>query len=105
MGISQENDPWKVHIVMSSLPPDQLPQNLNQNGAHSVCDLDISTDNVEKKLKNRHWYNRKPAFWRTVFDVKVVVGPADLSFQLWSRDKRIRATNHEPISVKWMPAQ
>ncbi|KAK5796631.1 hypothetical protein VI817_005916 [Penicillium citrinum] len=105
MGISQENDPWKVHIVMSSLPPDQLPQNLNQNGAHSVCDLDISTDNVEKKLKNRHWYNRKPAFWRTVFDVKVVVGPADLSFQLWSKDKRVRATNHEPISVKWMPAQ
>jgi hypothetical protein len=33
-----------------------------------------------------------------------VVGPADLSFQLWSRDKRIHASKHEPIAVNWMPA-
>lgn len=105
MNPGQESSPWKVHIVMSSLPSEQLPQSLRQKGAHSVCYLDILTEGVDRKLKNRHWYSLKPTFWRTVFDVKVVVGPADLSFQLWSKDKRIRSTSHEPIAVKWMPAR
>ncbi|KAJ5189910.1 hypothetical protein N7472_008924 [Penicillium cf. griseofulvum] len=100
----QESEPWKVSIVMSSFPLDKLPQNICQNGVQRVCDLDISTENVTRKLKNRHWYSMGPSFWRTTFDVKVVVGPADLSFQLWSKDKRIRSATHEPIAVKWMPA-
>ncbi|RJE19671.1 hypothetical protein PHISCL_07991 [Aspergillus sclerotialis] len=105
MDLGRENEPWKVHIVMSTLPPENLPRNARQKGTQLVCSLDISTDNVDKKLKNRHWYSTKRAFWRTTFDVKVVVGPADLAFQLWSRDKRIRSGNHEPIAVKWMPSR
>lgn len=89
---------------MSTLPSDRLPRNARQNGVQRVCSLDIFTDNVDKKLKNRHWYNMKPSFWRTTFDVKVVIGPADLTFQLWSRNKRVRSSSHEPIAVKWMPA-
>lgn len=101
----RENEPWKVPIVMSSLPSDRLPRNMRQGGVQLVCSLDVSTDHVDKKLKNRHWYNVKPTFWRTTFDVKVVVGPSDLSFQLWSRDRRIRSSGHDPIAVKWMPAR
>ncbi|KAJ5930551.1 hypothetical protein N7466_006044 [Penicillium verhagenii] len=104
MDKGRENDPWKVSVVMSTLPPDELPSSLSHRGVQRVCDLDISTEKVDKKLKNRHWYNTKPTFWRTVFDVKVVVGPADLSFQLWSRDRMIRSTGHDAIAVKWMPA-
>lgn len=102
--LGREAEPWRVSIVMSHLPLDRLPHNMCQNGVQRVCDLDISTENVSRKLKNRHWYNMGPSFWRTTFDVKVVVGPADLSFQLWSKDKRIRSSSHEPIAVKWMPA-
>ncbi|KAJ5698126.1 hypothetical protein N7462_000131 [Penicillium macrosclerotiorum] len=104
MDPGKENEPWKVSIVMSALAADKLPQNMNHIGVQRVCDLDIVTEGVDRKLKNRHWYNTRPSFWRTKFDVKVVVGPADLSFQLWSKDQRIRSTKHEPISVKWMPA-
>ncbi|KAJ5726011.1 uncharacterized protein N7483_007368 [Penicillium malachiteum] len=104
MNQGQENKPWKVQIVMSSLPPDGLPESISQPGSNKVCDLDICIEDVDKKLKDRHWYNRNPAWWRTSFDVKVVIGPADLSFQLWSKDKRVRSNKHEPITVKWMPA-
>lgn len=89
---------------MSALSTDKLPHNLSHKDAQRVCDLDISTDSVDKKLKNRHWYSMNPKFWRATFEVRVVVGPADLSFQLWSRGKRIQATKHEPIAVKWIPA-
>ncbi|KAL7657523.1 actin-like ATPase domain-containing protein [Aspergillus phoenicis ATCC 13157] len=93
-----------VEIVMSTELPDRLPRSLSHEGWQTVCNLDIATDNVDRKLKNRHWYSSKPAFWRTSFEVRVVVGPADLSFQLWSRGERIRS-KHEPISVHWMPAE
>lgn len=105
MDPGREDGPWKVQIVMSTLAPDKLPRNMSQRGVHLVCSLDIATHSVDKKLKNRHWYNMKPTFWRTTFDVRVVVGPADLSFQLWSKDRRIRSNKHEPIAVKWMPAR
>lgn len=105
MDPGRADQPWKVQIVMSYHPLETLPRNMSQGGVQRVCNLDISTENVDRKLKNRHWYNMKPTFWRTTFDVKVVVGPADLSFQLWSKDKRIQSNKHEPIAVKWMPAE
>ncbi|KAB8077963.1 hypothetical protein BDV29DRAFT_167418 [Aspergillus leporis] len=105
MDPGRENDHWTVQIVMSTLPPSSLPSNMRQKGVQKVCSLDIATGDVDKKLKNRHWYSVKPAFWRTAFDVKVVVGPADLTFQLWSKDRRIRSGKHEPIAVSWMPAE
>ncbi|KAH8694872.1 hypothetical protein BGW36DRAFT_299998 [Talaromyces proteolyticus] len=100
-----ENDEvWKVHIVMSTLSPSNLPQSMNQGGAQQVCSLDIATEFADRKLKNRHWYNFKPAYWRATFDVKVMVGPADLKFQLWNKETRIRSRDHQPIRVKWEPA-
>ncbi|KAL2855677.1 hypothetical protein BJX68DRAFT_264031 [Aspergillus pseudodeflectus] len=100
----EEHFPWKVHIVMSPNAVEQLPQSMARQGAQHVCSLDISTDNVERKLKNKHWYSMRPKYWRATFDVRVVVGAADLTFQLWSRDQRIRSSNHEPIKVQWMPS-
>lgn len=92
-------------MIMSTLSPGKLPRNMSQSGVHLVCSLDITIHIVHKKLKNRHWYNIKPTFWRTTFDVRVVVGPADLLFRLRSKDRRIRSNKQEPIAVKWMPAR
>ncbi|KAK1142193.1 hypothetical protein N8T08_008119 [Aspergillus melleus] len=83
---------------MSTLPPDSLPRSMRERGVQKVCDLNVSTEEVDKKLKNRHWYSIKPHFWRIAFEVEIVVGPADLSFQLWSKDKKIRSGKHEPIA-------
>ncbi|RHZ63243.1 Hsp70 family protein [Aspergillus thermomutatus] len=100
----REAETFQVHIVMSMYPPTQLPRSMSHKGIERVCTLHISTEGVEKKLKNRHWYNRKPVFWKGTFNVRVVVGPADLAFQLWSKDQRIRSSSHPPIAVKWVPA-
>ncbi|KAL4870409.1 hypothetical protein BDV12DRAFT_207712 [Aspergillus spectabilis] len=100
----EEHLPWKVHIVMSLNPPDKIPQSMRGRGVQHVCSLDISTDNVDRKLKNRRWYSMRPQYWRATFDVRVIVGAADLSFQLWSKDERIRSRQHEPIKVQWMSA-
>ncbi|KAH1433170.1 hypothetical protein KXX32_001734 [Aspergillus fumigatus] len=100
----REVETFQVHIVMSHYPPALLPKSMSHKGVERVCTLHISTEGVDKKLKNRHWYNRKPVFWKGTFSVKVVVGPADLAFQLWSKDQRIRSSSHPPIALKWMSA-
>ena len=56
------------------------------------------------KLKNRHWYNRGEKFWRFKFDIKVVIGAADLKFQLLTKDKRVINEDHDSIEVTWQPA-
>ncbi|KAL4898880.1 hypothetical protein BDW74DRAFT_126341 [Aspergillus multicolor] len=102
----EEHLPWKVHIVMSTAPRYNLARSMKsgKRSVQHVCSLDIITDDVDRKLKNRRWFNMRPRYWRATFDVRVVVGAADLTFQLWSREQRIRLQGHEPIRVQWMPA-
>lgn len=99
----EEHLPWKVHIVMSTNPPEQLPQSMGGKGVQRVCSLAVSTEEVDRKLKNGRWYSTRPQYWRATFEIRVVVGAADLTFQLWSKGQRIRSSQTEPIKVQWMP--
>lgn len=40
-------------------------------------------------------------YWRIRFDVKAVVGAADLKFVLLSKDKKVISEEHNAIEVKW----
>lgn len=96
--------PWKVKVVMSTLPPDELPRSMSHGGVRIICEIDIFMDGVDKKQKNYRWYHFKPTYWMAKILVKVVIGPADLQFQLWNKNgQRIKSSKHEPIRVKWEP--
>ncbi|KAK2883393.1 hypothetical protein FQN49_000033 [Arthroderma sp. PD_2] len=96
--------PWKVKFVMSIVPPQELPRSMSHGDVKTVCEIDIFMDGVDKKPKNHRWYNFKSPYWMTKVIVKVVLGPADLQFQLWNKDgRRIKSSKHEPIRVKWEP--
>ena len=45
-------------------------------------------------------YNFAPEYLRAEFDLKVLVGSADLQFQLWSKLGKI-SKDHEQIEVMW----
>ena len=58
------------------------------------------------KLKNRHWYQRGEKYLRAKFDIKVILGAADLKFQLQSKTKDVLSKDHDEIQVKWeLPRQ
>ncbi|KAK2801616.1 hypothetical protein FQN50_007677 [Emmonsiellopsis sp. PD_5] len=99
------DDPWQVQVVMSTLPPEQLPKSIAYEGAERVCEIDIFTDGAEKKLKNNRWYHRsRPPYYMIKLQVRVVVGAADLRFELWDKHgRRVRSSGNEPIAVKWDP--
>ena len=56
------------------------------------------------KLKNRHWYNSGERYWRFRFDVKVLLGAADLKFLMLTKDKKVISGGHDAIEVMWQPA-
>lgn len=38
------------------------------------------------------------------FDIRVIVAPADLRFELWFKGVKYSG-NHEPVSINWDPAE
>jgi hypothetical protein len=53
-------------------------------------------------LKSR--YNFKPRYNRADFNLKVILGSADLKFQLWGKGQRL-SKDHEDIGVMWYTPQ
>lgn len=98
-----EHNAWKSHVVISTNPRERLPRSMKQDGAKRLCEFESVLDGVDLKLKNRHWYNFGEKYLRAQFDVKVVLGAADLKFQLWSKGGRVCSKDHETIEVKWDP--
>lgn len=71
-------------VVQSDLDKQFLPFRVGP-GVKVLCEVksDLSTvDETKFKMKNRHWWQFKEKYMRVDYSVKVVVGPADLQFQL-----------------------
>ena len=90
---------------MSTVPPEHLPTSLDQDGVQLLCSVEslLKDPGIDMKLKNRHWYDRGEKYIRVRFNVKVVLGSADLKFQLESRGKQLLSRDHEVIQVNWDP--
>jgi hypothetical protein len=96
---------WKTQIVTSELPEGQRPTSMRHGHdlVTRVCDVDASLDGVDMKLKNRHWYNRGEKYLRAEFNVNVVIGHADLTFQIHDKGGQKLNRIDDPISVEWNP--
>ncbi|MCJ1279191.1 hypothetical protein MMC21_007015 [Puttea exsequens] len=101
-----EFEPWQTQIVMSTVPRERLPTNIKQDGSRRLCEVstNLKTQEVEMKEKNRHWYSRRERYLRFRFDVKAVVGAADLKFVLLTKDKKVINDDYNAIEVVWQPA-
>lgn len=102
LDLGKERIPWRTQIVCSSLPPTQLPRSMKWEGTKPVCVVESIIDGADLKLKNRHWYNFGKQYIRADFTLKIIIGPADMKFQLWGRNKQI-SRDHEQIAVQWNP--
>lgn len=92
---------------MSTEPHGQLPTSMNQDGAKVLCGVEsvLRDKGVDMKLKNRHWYSKGERYLRVRFDIKVILGAADLKFQLRSKNNVVLNNDHDAIQVKWDPPQ
>ncbi|KAL9137562.1 MAG: hypothetical protein Q9175_001216 [Cornicularia normoerica] len=103
----QENHSWKTNIIMSTEPRERLPTSLDQDGAKVLCGVEsvLKDKGVDMKLKNRHWYNKGEKYLRVRFDIRVILGAADLKFQLQSKNNVVLNHDYDAIQVRWDPPQ
>ncbi|KAF7554373.1 hypothetical protein G7Z17_g2975 [Cylindrodendrum hubeiense] len=96
---------WDAIIVVSQNEPSFLPRSLKQAGASKLCSVKSNLAGIEQnemvlKKKRRSWFRKGNSFYVCQFDVRVIVAPADLRFELWFGGYKFSG-NHEPIAVKW----
>ena len=101
----EQGTSWKAQIVMSMLPPSQLPSSMKaDHDVTLICNIEVEMRSVEKKLVNKHWYNFRPAYFQANIIVKIIVGSAGLQFELWNKSGgRIQTRNQNPLTVNWLP--
>ncbi|KAF2470561.1 uncharacterized protein BDR25DRAFT_261580 [Lindgomyces ingoldianus] len=97
---SQIGRPWKAQVVMSAYPPDQLPRSMYHEGVTTLCIVESSLLGVKMKVKNKHWWNSKKKHSMAEFDLKVIPGSADLTFQLWSENRMV-SREQENLAIVW----
>ena len=88
---------------MSALPASELPRSLKKEGARPVCAVESILSDRDMKKKNRHWYNMGPEYYRAEFDMKVIIGAADLKFEMLGKDGVV-SKPHNEVEVQWVNA-
>jgi hypothetical protein len=71
-----------------------------------LCDITTDFSSLPLalfKIKNRHWWNSGPKYHRIDYLIKVVLGPADIWFELWHNGQKL--SKDELIKVDWDIAQ
>ncbi|KAJ4254954.1 hypothetical protein NW762_009754 [Fusarium torreyae] len=96
---------WDTDIVVSNNEPEWLPRSIKQAGAMKLCSVKSNLAGVQQhqlvlKEKRGTCFSRGTKFYICRFDVRVIVAPADLRFELWFGGAKFSG-NHQPISVQW----
>ena len=93
---------WKVLVVMSLLPPNELPKTINKPFVAHEGELVADLRQLELKLKNQHWYNRRPKYYQADFTLQIFVGTWNLlKFQIMSENGSIIPVENPYIPMMW----
>ncbi|KAI9662318.1 MAG: hypothetical protein M1821_008485 [Bathelium mastoideum] len=94
---------FPTEVVVSYDEKDQLPHFAGPDtGVQRLCDIESdlsSADEDEFKKKNRHLWQFGHAYYQVKYQIKVLIGPADLRFELWFNGKKL--SKDKPIKVEW----
>lgn len=90
-------------MVLSALPVSELPGSLKKEGSRAVCAVESVLSHRDMKKKNRHWYNLGPPYYRAEFDMRVIIGAADLKFEMVGIDGVV-SKPHDEVAVQWANA-
>jgi hypothetical protein len=71
------------------------------DGAQQVCAVESVLSERDMKLKNRHWYNFGPKYLRAEFLVQIIIGAANLKFQIVGKDGVV-SRGPDEVEVQWM---
>ncbi|KAK8144135.1 hypothetical protein G3M48_006267 [Beauveria asiatica] len=96
---------WTAEVVISQNEPSFLPTSLKQAGVTKLCSVRSNLEGVQQhqlvlKQKRGTCFSKGHKFYICEFEVRVIVAPADLRFELWFGGYKFSG-NHEPVGVVW----
>ncbi|OAL45853.1 hypothetical protein IQ07DRAFT_575622 [Pyrenochaeta sp. DS3sAY3a] len=92
-------------VIESNLQARMLPEQMTKD-TRILCEIssDLSAADEKKFIeKNKHFWSLQRHYLRIEYSIRVLVGPADIRFELWFDDQKL--SRDESIKVEWTPAQ
>ena len=71
-------------------------------GAFHLCTIETDLGNVsqdEFERKNKRCWKRGKLHYLAKFQVRVVIAPVDLKFELWFKERQLSST-HNPVKIE-----
>ncbi|KAL8708980.1 MAG: hypothetical protein Q9220_006188 [cf. Caloplaca sp. 1 TL-2023] len=96
---------FPTSIVESHADEHFLPTHMGSGDAHILCEIEsdlTSADETKFKAKNKRFWNLGKHYLKIDYDIKVILGPADVRFELWFNGQKL--SKDQPIKVEWMAA-
>ncbi|CAG9951202.1 unnamed protein product [Clonostachys rosea f. rosea IK726] len=105
LGPGETTRTWDATFLISHNEASQLPKSLKQPGASNLCSVESNLSGVKQhelvmKHKRGTCLRRGKTYYICNFDIRVIVAPADIRFELWFGGRKWSG-NHEPILVTW----
>jgi hypothetical protein len=69
-----------------------------------LCEINSDLSSADEKKfveKNKNFWSTKKHHWRIEYSVRVLIGPADIRFELWFDKQKL--SSDQPIRVEWSP--
>lgn len=94
-----------TEFVTSHVEPPYMPTSKRKGGVVKICDVKsdlsgVEESELEKKYKRAGCFRKGKTWFVCHFEVRVIVAPADLRFELWFKGQKFSG-NHDPITVQW----
>ncbi|PVH93403.1 hypothetical protein DM02DRAFT_619306 [Periconia macrospinosa] len=94
---------FPTSVIESPLDADKLPVQMNKD-THILCEISSdlsSTAPTRFAERNRHFWSLGKHYLRIEYQIRVLIGPADLRFELWFDGEKL--SKDTSINVEWMP--
>ncbi|KAF2851970.1 hypothetical protein T440DRAFT_447442 [Plenodomus tracheiphilus IPT5] len=101
-------DPRKAFpttVIECDVDAAKLPDQMNHH-TRILCEIssDLSAADEKKFVeRNRHFWSLQKHYLRIEYSVRVLIGPADIKFELWFNDQKL--SRDKSIRVEWVPTQ
>ncbi|KAF2212423.1 hypothetical protein CERZMDRAFT_97695 [Cercospora zeae-maydis SCOH1-5] len=97
----EQKNPRMARVVMSTLPGFKLPERYPHSGCKEVARVQYILTENDMKLRNRQVWKSKKKYWRAEFTFVVILGPADLKFQIVGMNVLL-SSDHDCLTVVFM---
>ncbi|KAF2728383.1 hypothetical protein EJ04DRAFT_546806 [Polyplosphaeria fusca] len=104
VGAGDPRRAFPTSVVECNLESWQLPDSMNAS-TRILCEIQSDLSGADEKKfveKNRRFWSLGKHYFKVEYQVKVLIGPADIRFELWFANQKMSLD--KSIKVEWHPA-